>query len=108
MARDFFYTRNQYLNDSAENITFHQAHLLSDKQFNEWIDKLKKRIRLIWKKYEIPAASGDNDETSITEALQHLSTRDIDDCVITDGLAYKADCVINRTKTSSVVNAIPA
>ena len=33
-----------------------------------------------------PAASGDNDETSITEALQHLSTRDIGDCVITDGL----------------------
>ena len=39
MARDFFYTRNDYLTDSPENITFHQAHLLSDKQFNEWITK---------------------------------------------------------------------
>ena len=104
MARDFFYTRNDYLNDSPENITFHQAHLLSDKQFDEWITKLKRRIRFIWKKYEVPAACGDNDETSITEALQFLSTRKISDCVITDGLSYKADCVINRTKTSSVVN----
>jgi len=104
MARDFFYTKNDYLNDSPENVTFHQAHLFSEKQFNEWVSKLKRRIRFNWKKYEVPPASGSNDETSITEALQHLSTREVDDCVIKDGLSYKDDCLINRTKTASVVN----
>ena len=64
----------------------------------------KKRVRYNWKEYETPAACGSNDETSITDALQHISTRSVNDCVITDSLTGRDDCLINRTKTASVVN----
>ena len=104
MARDFFYIKNNYLTDSPQNITFHEAHLMNDASFNSWVMDLKKRVRFNWKKYKTPPSCGANDETSITDALQHISTRSVDDCVITDSLTGKDDCLINRTKTASVVN----
>jgi len=104
MARDYFYTANSHLTESLENITFHQAHMMSDVEFFRWVDKLKKRVRDNWKRYEVPAASGCNTEVMITEALQHLSSRSVDDCLIRDHLTYRKDCLINRTKTSSVIN----
>jgi len=104
VSKDFFYTTNTLLEDSPENVTFSWLRFSSDKQYHDWVVKLRKRIRYNWDKHGSPPVVGSHSVESIVRDFNGLSRKRTDDMVAADDLTHEKDCVISRGSVGNACN----
>lgn len=105
MSRNHHYTSDDdYLVDSPVNLTFRKLHYSSDKQFQEWVSKVRIRIRRNWNQKQIPPIIGTRSEQSIIDDLKRLSAKPTDTLSAIDDLTHRNDIVVRRGNEGSSTN----
>lgn len=55
----YYYDRNHYIiDDHKVNVTFQELLLMSDSDFEKWVDLMRNRVLEIWDTYNVPPLSG--------------------------------------------------
>ena len=99
----YFYENNPAI-DSEFNITFEEVLLMSSKEFEEWILKVRAYIKLIWDTKGVPPIIGGSTEKEIVDSFKKLQTFLTDDFLVNDESDNTRTVIKNWDRTASAVN----